>query len=277
MPGVRSTGSPSVSSSHIRPSSAHRVDQRCELARAPVAERAPAGRRPCAASRAAGAGRRASRVPSARPCRIESRARVGSRAQQQPRAARLDDHRADAVGDDVLQLAADPRALLGDRGPLALLVLAAAAEPRARGTRPRAGWARARAARRTRARGAAAPTKTASARPAGRPRPPAGSARADEAARARRPARRARGATAARRRRRRRAEHATMIPFALAEIVHRAAPAPARPRRCTSSARGGPPSTDGDRRGEEHGATRPSRAGRRPTPDERRAARARAR
>ena len=55
--------------------------------------------------------------------RIDSRARSGSLREQPPRAAGLDHHRAHAVGDDVLQLAADPRAFLGDRGRLALGLL----------------------------------------------------------------------------------------------------------------------------------------------------------
>ena len=40
------------------------------------------------------------------------------------RALRLRDHRADAVRDDVVQLARDPRSLLADRDPLALALLA---------------------------------------------------------------------------------------------------------------------------------------------------------
>ena len=48
---------------------------------------------------------------------------VGIAAQHHARAACLDDHHADAVSDDVLQLAADPRALRDDRRGLARLLL----------------------------------------------------------------------------------------------------------------------------------------------------------
>ena len=52
-----------------------------------------------------------------------SRSRAGSSPQQPAHAARLQDHHRHAVGDGVVQLAGDPRALLDDRGAGLLLAL----------------------------------------------------------------------------------------------------------------------------------------------------------
>ena len=52
-----------------------------------------------------------------------SRSRAGSSPSSAAHAARLQDHHRHAVGDGVVQLARDPRALVGDRGARLLLAL----------------------------------------------------------------------------------------------------------------------------------------------------------
>ena len=79
-------------------------------ARAPAPPRAGGGRRPSFASPRAPRGRSARR-------RAAPRAPSPGGPKQPPRRGCLHGHHADAVPDDVVQLASDPRALLGDREP----------------------------------------------------------------------------------------------------------------------------------------------------------------
>ena len=104
----RSTGRPAnatrstSASSRLRPGCGRQV----VLARAVRARAGRAG----AAARSSRRGR-STRPPAARP------PRRSERREHLPRRARLDDHQADVVADDVVQLAGDPAAFGLDRGP----------------------------------------------------------------------------------------------------------------------------------------------------------------
>ena len=85
------------------------------------AARAP--RRPGAARRAAAASRSAPRGRSSRSARSPARRRRGRAARQPLGGLRLDDHDAHVVGDQVVQVARDPRALGRDGGGRARLAV----------------------------------------------------------------------------------------------------------------------------------------------------------
>ena len=107
--------SPSTVSSTGRPGRARALDQRVELVAASAAARA----RAASSSACSTPSRRRISASASRPVRSISAAASSARSrvavEDPPRAAGLHDHHADGVRDDVVHLARDPPALLGDR------------------------------------------------------------------------------------------------------------------------------------------------------------------
>ena len=125
MPRGSGTGSPSTCSSHGQAGAADLVDQRVEAVEARLRARARRSLAVACASRRAGGASRRARCgrPARRPCSA-SRSSVELGGQLVPHGADLEHHHADRVGDDVVQLARDPGALLGDGDPRRRLALA---------------------------------------------------------------------------------------------------------------------------------------------------------
>ena len=101
------------------PRRAHALHQRADPHQRGLRARARAPRRRGAGRRAGGAARRAPRGRSPRRRRSAARARSGSSGHGALGGRGLDEHDRDVVGDDIVQLARDPRALGQDRRLLA--------------------------------------------------------------------------------------------------------------------------------------------------------------